>query len=46
MATSIIEKKKYTYADYLKTPDDKRYVRKIETKRSSMIGGSLWHTHY
>ena len=25
MATSLIEKKKYTYEDYLKTPDDKRY---------------------
>ena len=25
MATSIIEKKKYTYEDYLKTPDDVRY---------------------
>ena len=25
MATSIIEKKRYTYDDYLKTPDDKRY---------------------
>ena len=25
MATSIIEKKKYTYDDYLKTPYDKRY---------------------
>ena len=25
MVTVIIEKKKYTYEDYLKTPDDKRY---------------------
>ena len=25
MAASIIEKKRYTYDDYLKTPDDKRY---------------------
>ncbi|MBI5193298.1 MAG: Uma2 family endonuclease [Nitrospirae bacterium] len=25
MATSILEKKKYTYEDYLKTPDDVRY---------------------
>ena len=25
MATSAIEKKKYTYEDYLKTPEDKRY---------------------
>ncbi|MBI5193295.1 MAG: Uma2 family endonuclease [Nitrospirae bacterium] len=25
MGTSIIEKKKYTYEDYLKTPEDKRY---------------------
>jgi Uma2 family endonuclease len=25
MSPSIIEKKKYTYDDYLKTPDDKRY---------------------
>lgn len=25
MAPSVIEKKKYTYEDYLKTPDDERY---------------------
>src|SRR3990167_6401629 len=25
MATIVVEKKKYTYEDYLKTPDDKRY---------------------
>ena len=25
MATATTEKKKYTYADYLKTPDDERY---------------------
>ena len=25
MAEAVIEKKKYTYEDYLKTPDDKRY---------------------
>ena len=25
MATTTIEKRKYTYEDYLKTPDDKRY---------------------
>ena len=25
MATLMIEKKKYTYEDYLKTPDDVRY---------------------
>jgi len=25
MATSLIDKKKYTYEDYLKTPEDKRY---------------------
>ncbi|HDH06697.1 MAG TPA: hypothetical protein ENH01_13525 [Nitrospirae bacterium] len=25
MATSITEKTKFTYKDYLKTPDDKRY---------------------
>ena len=35
MATSIIEKKKYTYDDYLKTPDDKRY---------ELIEGELYMT--
>ena len=25
MATSLIENKKYTYGDYLNTPEDKRY---------------------
>ena len=25
MTTAVIEKKKYTYADYIKTPDDKQY---------------------
>ena len=25
MALPVVEKKKYTYEDYLKTPDDKRY---------------------
>jgi Uma2 family endonuclease len=25
MASPVVEKKKYTYEDYLKTPDDKRY---------------------
>src|SRR3990172_13184924 len=35
MATSIIEKKKYTYEDYLKTPDDVRY---------ELIGGELLMT--
>ena len=25
MATAVIEKKKYTYVDYLKTPDDKQH---------------------
>ena len=35
MATSIIEKKRYTYDDYLKTPDDKRY---------ELIEGELYMT--
>ena len=35
MAASIIEKKKYTYDDYLKTPDDKRY---------ELIEGELYMT--
>ena len=35
MAISIIEKKKYTYDDYLKTPDDKRY---------ELIEGELYMT--
>ena len=35
MATSIIEKKKHTYDDYLKTPDDKRY---------ELIEGELYMT--
>ena len=35
MATSIIEKKKYTYDDYLKTTDDKRY---------ELIEGELYMT--
>src|SRR3989304_5227021 len=35
MATSIIEKKKHTYDDYLKTPDDERY---------ELIGGELLTT--
>ena len=35
MATLIIEKKKYTYDDYLKTPDDKRY---------ELIEGELYMT--
>ena len=35
MATSIIEKKKYTYDDYLKTPDNKRY---------ELIEGELYMT--
>ncbi len=35
MATSIIEKKRYTYEDYLKTPDDKRY---------ELIEGELYMT--
>lgn len=35
MATSLIEKKKYTYDDYLKTPDDKRY---------ELIEGELYMT--
>ena len=35
MATSIIEKKKYTYDDYIKTPDDKRY---------ELIEGELYMT--
>lgn len=25
MGQAVLEKKKYTYEDYLKTPDDKRY---------------------
>jgi len=32
MTPAIVEKKKYTYEDYLKTPDDKRY---------ELIGGDL-----
>ena len=35
MAASIIEKKRYTYDDYLKTPDDKRY---------ELIEGELYMT--
>ena len=35
MATSIIEKKRYTYDDYLKTPDDMRY---------ELIEGELYMT--
>ncbi|OHE57724.1 MAG: restriction endonuclease [Thermodesulfovibrio sp. RBG_19FT_COMBO_42_12] len=35
MAASIIEKKKYTYDDYLKTPDDMRY---------ELIEGELYMT--
>ena len=35
MATSIIEKKRYTYDDYLKTPDDRRY---------ELIEGELYMT--
>ncbi len=35
MTPAIVEKKKYTYEDYLKTPDDKRY---------ELIGGDLLMT--
>lgn len=35
MATAATEKKKYTYADYLKTPDEERY---------ELIGGELLMT--
>jgi len=35
MGQAVLEKKKYTYEDYLKTPDDKRY---------ELIGGELFMT--